>query len=202
MVTMRNFLLLGVIAADVLLISDCFILTEDDVVPVFPDLPAPFIPTLGVIAANGLMPLLRATLLAMETAFVIAVFITGGQDRRKRSTSEELANLLLSAVSRLDTHGCILKLLCQLEAESPDALSVEERRLVEAFADRLELFAEGSGVEEAHGGDGQGRDGALCDAPADRCPFGGAVLRSVWRRVSGSVSGLWENNAPTVMPGL
>ncbi|XP_037791034.1 uncharacterized protein LOC119586383 [Penaeus monodon] len=199
---MRHLLLLGVIAADALLVSDCFVMKTGDVIPVFPDLPAPFIPTLGVIAASGLMPLLRATLFAMETAFIIAVFVTGGQERRRRSTSEELANLLLSAISRLDTHGCVLKLLCQLKAESPEALSVEEKILVAAFADRLELFAKDSGVEEAHGDDGQGRDRALCDASADRCPFELALLRSVWRRVWGSFSGLWENNAPQDIFGL
>nr|XP_027206600.1 uncharacterized protein LOC113800072 [Penaeus vannamei] len=183
---MRHLLVLGVIAADILLVSDGFILKDDDVIPIFPDFPAPFIPTLGVIAANGLMPLFRATLYALETAFLIAVFVTGGQERRRRSTSEESANpesFLLAVVSRLDTHGCVLKFLCQLQAESPDALSADERFLAEVFGDHLEVLAKDNGVAEGYGGDGQGRDGAPCGAPADRCPFGGTLLRSLWRRV-------------------
>lgn len=71
---MRHLLVLGVIAADILLVSDGFILKDDDVIPIFPDLPAPFIPTLGVIAANGLMPLFRATLYALEVRICLVLY--------------------------------------------------------------------------------------------------------------------------------
>ncbi|XP_037793415.1 uncharacterized protein LOC119588844 [Penaeus monodon] len=177
---MRHLLLLGLLAVDLLQFAESFILPPGYVTPLFPNLPVPFLPTLGVIQASGLMPLLVSTLHALQAATIIALFATGGYRRKRSSSPEGLVNpeSLLIAVSRLDTHGCVLKLLCQLEAESPDALSVEERILVAAFADRLELFAKGSGVEEAIGGDGQ-----ACEASGDKCPFEGALLRGLLSRV-------------------
>lgn len=122
-----------------------------------------------------------------KAATIIVLFATGGYRRKRSSSSEGSANpesLLLAAVGRLDTHGCVLKLLCQLEAESPDALSPEERIFAAVFADRLELFAKDSGAAEERAGDGQ-----VCEASGDRCPLEGDLLRGLLRRVWSSYSG-------------
>ncbi|XP_027206611.2 uncharacterized protein [Penaeus vannamei] len=184
---MRHLLLSGLLVVDLLLLAESFILPPGYVTPLFPNLPVPVLPTLGVIQASGLMPLLVSTLNAVQAATIIVLFATGGYRRKRSSSSEGSANpesLLLAAVGRLDTHGCVLKLLCQLEAESPDALSPEERIFAGVFADRLELFAKDSGAAEEHAGDGQ-----VCEASGDRCPLEGDLLRGLLRRVWSSYSG-------------
>lgn len=121
---------------------------------------------------------------SLQAGTIIALFVTGGY-RRRRSTSEDSADpvyLIMSAVSRLDTHGCILKLLCQLKANSPDDLSTEEGIIVELFADHLELFAKNGAGESSALGEGQD----VCAAPGDRCPVEGEILRNLSRMVWGS----------------
>lgn len=125
-------------------------------------------------------------LLSAKAAAIIALFATGGYRRRRRSTSEDLASpedlLLLAAVSRLDTHGCVLRLLCHLKAESPDALSAEERILTEAFAEHLDLFVKENGIEDT-----KDSHGDTCDDSSDECPFGEDLLRTLLHRVGEAI---------------
>ncbi|XP_042890116.1 uncharacterized protein LOC122265034 [Penaeus japonicus] len=187
---MRHLLLLALTAANLLLFAECFLLPPGYAPPVFPALPLPYIPLLGVIQANGLMPLLVSTLMAMHAGTIIALFGTGGY-RRKRSSSDAYSDpvyLIMSAVSRLDTHGCILKLLCQLKAEeSSGTLTSQERILVEVFASHLDVFAEkGTGESYALGDDGRVQDEVVCGTPTDQCPFGAPLLRNLLRQVWGT----------------
>lgn len=126
---------------------------------------------------------------SIQAGTIIALFVTGTY-RRRRSASEDLADpvyLIMATVSRLDTHGCILKLLCQLRADSPDNLSAEERIIVEIFADHVDLFAKnGSGESSALSEDGQLQIQNVCTSSADRCPIAGDLLRNLSRHVWGS----------------
>lgn len=141
---------------------------------------------------------------SIQAGTIIALFVTGTY-RRRRSASEDLADpvyLIMATVSRLDTHGCILKLLCQLRADSPDNLSAEERIIVEIFADHVDLFAKnGAGESSALGEDGQLQIQNVCTSSADRCPIAGDLLRNLSRHVWGSslfwakTINSWSNNA-------
>ncbi|XP_063592493.1 uncharacterized protein LOC134769682 [Penaeus indicus] len=186
---MRHLLLLGLLAVNLLLFAESFILPPGYAPPVFPALPLPHLPLLGVVNEGGLMPLLVSTLMAMHAGTIIALFVTGGY-RRKRFASEDFADpvyLIMAAVSRLDTHGCILKLLCQLRADSPDNLSAEERIIVEIFADHLDLFAkDGASESSALGEEGQVQGQDVCASSDDRCPVAGELLRGLSRQVWGS----------------
>ncbi|XP_047472670.1 uncharacterized protein LOC125027603 isoform X2 [Penaeus chinensis] len=96
---------------------------------------------------------------------------------------------LLSVISQLDTHGCILKTMCYLqEGESPDALTTEESVLVDLLSNGLTAFSkevnatillsmgEGLGMTSFEGG---------CDALFSKCPFGKELLRGFLRQVWG-----------------
>lgn len=67
---MRHLLLSGLLVVDLLLLAESFILPPGYVTPLFPNLPVPVLPTLGVIQASGLMPLLVSTLNAVQVRVV------------------------------------------------------------------------------------------------------------------------------------
>lgn len=65
---MRHLLLLGLLAVNLFLFAESFILPPGYAPPVFPALPLLQLPLLGVVDEAGLMPLLISTLTAIHVS--------------------------------------------------------------------------------------------------------------------------------------
>ncbi|KAK7028800.1 hypothetical protein SK128_010375 [Halocaridina rubra] len=99
---------------------------------------------------------------------------------------QETENVLLSSVQYLDPSGCVLKLLCQLEAENRNNRTFEENILLELFSNNPETMSvfNAAFVGAAIIG-GRTRDAAVCDITFPRCPLDDAQLRSLLQKAWG-----------------
>lgn len=94
----------------------------------------------------------------------------------------ETESYILSAVGQVDTHGCILKLLCLLEAkkESGETLTKEERLFVTFLSNKMPLFSQEANatalITEEHDSD-RPHSEEECNALFSNCPVGGQLLR-------------------------
>ncbi|XP_037793442.1 uncharacterized protein LOC119588865 isoform X2 [Penaeus monodon] len=103
--------------------------------------------------------------------------------RKRRSVQDISAteSHLLSVISQLDTHGCILKTMCYLqEGDSPDALTTEENVLVDLLSNGLTAFSKEVNatilLSMGEGLDTTSFEGG-CDALFSKCPFGKELLK-------------------------
>ncbi|XP_042890118.1 uncharacterized protein LOC122265035 [Penaeus japonicus] len=137
---------------------------------------------------------LWASIIALKGAVFIGVIIAGALDGgtlvRKRSVQQiaDTEDELLSTIGHLDTHGCILKMLCLLQAESPDDLTPEEGILVDLLSNSILNYStevnatvlrpsEEGGLPSHSAGD--------CDAFFGMCPYEREILRGLLRQVFG-----------------
>ncbi|ROT82309.1 uncharacterized protein [Penaeus vannamei] len=110
---------------------------------------------------------------------------------RKRRSAQDISateSHLLSVISRLDTHGCILKTMCYLqEGESPDTLTTEESVLVDLLSNAVTTFSKevNATVLLSTGGIGATFYEGDCDSLFSRCPYGKELLRGFLRQAWG-----------------
>lgn len=111
---------------------------------------------------------------------------------RKRRSAQDISQTesqVLSVISELDTHGCILKTLCYLqEGESPRTRSLEENILVDLLSNGLMAFSkEINATVLLSAGEELGTTpaGGDCDVLFSKCPFGKELLRGFLRQVWG-----------------
>ncbi|KAK4319162.1 hypothetical protein Pmani_009881 [Petrolisthes manimaculis] len=79
-------------------------------------------------------------------------------------------NLLLTTVTQLDPNGCILKLLCSLQAKPEEARTTEEANLVRMFSDNQDsLTSANAAFVYAAGVGRETQDVASCDKLFSKC---------------------------------
>ncbi|XP_063888650.1 uncharacterized protein LOC135115656 [Scylla paramamosain] len=106
----------------------------------------------------------------------------------KRSVDQQQqqeAPEILSMVAQLDPQGCLLKLLCHLEAKEAEALSRHEVILAGLFRDASDAATPSSAAfTYAVGIGNKSRDAAVCDKVFSKCPLKysqlSAVLEESW----------------------
>ncbi|XP_042887598.1 uncharacterized protein LOC122263286 [Penaeus japonicus] len=94
-------------------------------------------------------------------------------------------DLLLSAVTQLDSDGCIPRLLCLLETKEPSTHTQEETLLLEIFANNTEaVTAHNAAFVYATDLGAKTRDSAACKKLFPRCPLNegelNALLQQAW----------------------
>lgn len=112
---------------------------------------------------------------------------SGVLSRKERQAGDasqlaETESYILSAVSQVDTHGCILKLLCLLEAEkaSEEKLTEEEKLFVDFLSNKMPLFsqeANATALISEEQDPGRSHSEEECTALFSNCPVGGQLLR-------------------------
>ncbi|XP_042890112.1 uncharacterized protein LOC122265030 [Penaeus japonicus] len=164
--------------------------------------PAPVPALLSVVPLTGgqILPSIIVSLLAMKGAFIIGYLIYEAADykdvkeqRFRRSVSDH-ETLLISTVSQLDQHNCILKLLCQLETKAEDARTPQENLMVDLFSYHLDTFAQVANASVLFPGneiDGSALDGEMCDSYFSKCPLAEEQLRGLLQYV-------WSCGFPTL----
>ncbi|KAK4327399.1 hypothetical protein Pmani_002065 [Petrolisthes manimaculis] len=79
-------------------------------------------------------------------------------------------NLLLTTVTQLDPNGCILKLLCSLQAKPEEARTTEEGNLVRMFSDNQDsLTSANAAFVYAAGVGREAQDVVSCDKLFSKC---------------------------------
>ncbi|XP_042890113.1 uncharacterized protein LOC122265031 [Penaeus japonicus] len=95
--------------------------------------------------ARIFMDKIVAIMMALKGLATIALAVIGILDKeingRSLRDEPESQARLLSAISWLDTEGCVLKTLCHLDAMEADARTPEENHLVEVLSNNLDYFS-------------------------------------------------------------
>ncbi|XP_063592473.1 uncharacterized protein LOC134769662 [Penaeus indicus] len=135
--------------------------------------------------AGPLGGLLIGGLIAINVGAIAGYIVDkSGVISRKERQAEPVSQLaetesyILSAVSQVDTHGCILKLLCLLESE--ETLTKEERLFVNFLSNKMPLFSQEANatalISEEQDSD-RPHSEEECNTLFSNCPVGGQLLR-------------------------
>nr|XP_027207620.1 uncharacterized protein LOC113801012 [Penaeus vannamei] len=139
--------------------------------------------------AGPLGGLLIGGLIAINVGAIAGYIVdkSGVLSRKERQAGDasqlaETESYILSAVSQVDTHGCILKLLCLLEAEkaSEEKLTEEEKLFVDFLSNKMPLFsqeANATALISEEQDPGRSHSEEECTALFSNCPVGGQLLR-------------------------
>ncbi|KAK8383464.1 hypothetical protein O3P69_015736 [Scylla paramamosain] len=103
----------------------------------------------------------------------------------QQQQQQQEAPEMLTMVAQLDPQGCLLKLLCHLEAKEAEALSRHEVILAGLFRDASDAATPSSAAfTYAVGIGNKSRDAAVCDKVFSKCPLKysqlSAVLEESW----------------------
>ncbi|XP_042230813.1 uncharacterized protein LOC121872212 isoform X1 [Homarus americanus] len=136
-----------------------------------------------VMAAEAIFPL--AAIAAFVGSRIASIAVPLAIERGKRSvnlvSSDDEKNILLSVMTQLDPDGCILKLLCSLEASSTEGVHTpKERALVNTFTNQNETLTPYNAAYIYAVNIGQhAHDAALCDKKFNKCSISVAELRDL-----------------------
>ncbi|XP_047472562.1 uncharacterized protein LOC125027521 [Penaeus chinensis] len=189
---MRRLLLLACAASFGVLRSEAVL-----IIPLEPDI-LPLFPTNLVAGATGaalafpMGAFLLAASIALKGAVFIGVIIAGALDGgtlvKKRSVSQisEIESELLSTIGQLDTHGCIMKMLCILQTESPESRTPEENVLVDLLSSSVLTFSNevnATVLNSSEEGGVPNHSAEDCNAFFSMCAYEKEILRGLLRHV-------------------
>ncbi|XP_037791045.1 uncharacterized protein LOC119586392 [Penaeus monodon] len=125
---------------------------------------------------------------AVFIGVIIAGALDGGTLVRKRAVSQisEIESELLSTIGQLDTHGCIMKMLCILQTEPPETRTPEENVLVELLSNSVLTFSNEVNATVLHPSEEGGvpsHSAEDCDAFFSMCAYEKEILRGLLRQV-------------------
>nr|XP_045622359.1 uncharacterized protein LOC123772971 [Procambarus clarkii] len=101
-----------------------------------------------------------------------------------QDSPDEGENLLFSAVDALDDQGCILKLLCHLEATDEADNTIEENILTDMFAN-ISVTAFNAAFIRAADIGSSGQNATECDVSFSSCQLSAAQLRGLLQQAWG-----------------
>ncbi|XP_042227180.1 uncharacterized protein LOC121869692 [Homarus americanus] len=114
--------------------------------------------------------------------------------RAIQSAADEGENLLLSTVGQLDPNGCVLKLLCVLEAKEEAYRTLEEAILVDMFANSTEtLTSYNAAFVYATDVGGKTQDAAACHHHFPKCPLTDDQLSGLLQQAWGCGLDLYDD---------
>nr|XP_027206597.1 uncharacterized protein LOC113800069 [Penaeus vannamei] len=191
---MRRLLLLACAASFAVLHSGAVLIIplEKDFLPLFPtNLVAG---ATGAALAFPMGAFLLAASIALKGAVFIGVIIAGALDGgtlvKKRSVRQisEIESELLSTISQLDTHGCLMKMLCILQTESPESRTPEENVLVDLLSRSVLTFSNEVNATVLYPNEEGGvpsHSAEDCDGFFSMCPYEREILKGLFRQVFG-----------------
>ncbi|XP_042890114.1 uncharacterized protein LOC122265032 [Penaeus japonicus] len=148
--------------------------------------------------AGPLGGLLIGGLIAINVGAIAGYIVdkSGVLSRKKRQAESSpqvtgTESYILSAVGQIDTHGCILKMLCLLEAEeaSGGTLTKEENLYVSFLSNKMPHFSLEANATALLPADGEGAEltpsEGECNQLFSRCVVGGQLLKTLLRVVWG-----------------
>jgi len=109
----------------------------------------------------------------------------------------EAEDLLLATATRLDTDGCIKKLLCLLQTKNPETLTPEEDLLQGMFTNATDITASGANFVYASDIGAKTHDAATCKKFFSKCSYGQEELTGLLQQSWGCSENLFPEDPAT-----